>query len=184
MARPSLTGALLLGGASSRFGSAKALALLEGETLAERAWRKLGELCQERIAVGKRADCLRLPFALVDDGTRLRAPLAGVVAALRAASHELCLLLPVDCPLVTREALEALVEGCLGADVACPQTGPLPGVYRRGALPVLERRLAAGRLALREALAELAARRVPVDRACLANVNTPEDLARLGSGGR
>ncbi|MER3410410.1 MAG: hypothetical protein C4306_10020 [Thermoleophilia bacterium] len=184
MARPSLTGALLLGGASSRFGSAKALALLDGETLAERAWRTLGELCQERLAVGKRADGLRVPFPLVDDGTRLRAPLAGVVAALRKASYELCVVLPVDCPLVTPEALEALVEGCQGVDLACPQTGPLPGVYRASALPVLERHLAGGRLALREALAELEVRRVPLDPALLVNVNTRQDLDRLRSGGR
>ena len=34
---------MLLGGASTRFGSPKALAVLEGETLAERAWRIVGE---------------------------------------------------------------------------------------------------------------------------------------------
>ena len=41
----SLTGILLVGGASSRFGSPKALAEFEGETLADRAWRLLGEVC-------------------------------------------------------------------------------------------------------------------------------------------
>ena len=64
---------LLVGGASTRFGSPKALALLGGETLAARAWRTLGEACDERIAVGKLADGLRLPFPLVDDGTERRA---------------------------------------------------------------------------------------------------------------
>ena len=52
---------LLVGGASERFGSPKALARLGGETLAERAWRLLGDACSERIAVGKRADGLDLP---------------------------------------------------------------------------------------------------------------------------
>jgi molybdopterin-guanine dinucleotide biosynthesis protein A len=65
------------------------------------------------------------------------------------------------------------------ADAAVPQTGPLPGAYRRSALAVLERRLAAGDLALREALDELDARVVRIDPAQLANVNTPDDLARL-----
>ena len=64
-----LTGVLLVGGASTRFGSPKALAQFDGETLAERAWRLLGEACDERIAVGKRADGLELPFELLDDGT-------------------------------------------------------------------------------------------------------------------
>ena len=51
-----LTGILLVGGASTRFGSPKALALYDGETLADRAWRVLGEACDERIAVGKGGD--------------------------------------------------------------------------------------------------------------------------------
>ena len=69
VARLALTGVLLVGGASTRFGSPKALARLGGETLAERAWRMLGEVCDERLAVGKRADALALPFPLLDDGS-------------------------------------------------------------------------------------------------------------------
>ena len=63
------TGILLVGGASSRFGAPKALACYDGETLGERAWRLLGESCDERFAVGKRADGIALPFQLVDDSS-------------------------------------------------------------------------------------------------------------------
>ena len=178
MARPRLTGVLLAGGASRRFGSPKALARLDGETLAERAWRVLGETCDERIAVGKRADGLPLPFSLVDDGTALRAPLAGVVAGLRAARADVAVVLPVDAPLVSAELLLSLAAAC--ADAAVPQTGPLPAAYRKSALPVLERRLAEGELCLKGALRELDARVVEFDPALLANVNSPDDLVRLG----
>lgn len=168
---------MLAGGSSRRFGSPKALARLHGETLAERAWRILGEVCVERIAVGKAADGLALPFPIVDDGTDVRAPLAGVVAGLRSATNEVCLFCPVDCPLVTAEALRALAAAC--ADAAVPQTGPLPGAYRKSALPLLERRLAAGRLALKEALAELEVHVVEIDPTLLANVNTEAELRAL-----
>ncbi len=169
---------LLVGGASRRFGSPKALAQFRGETLAERAWRLLGEACDERIAVGKLADGLQLPFSVLDDGSTVRAPIAGLVAGLRAASHDVCFALPVDTPLFSVDAARALAEACL--DAAVPQTGPLPGAYRRGALPVLERRLAAGQLALGAALDELETAVVDLDLAALANVNTPADLGLLG----
>jgi molybdopterin-guanine dinucleotide biosynthesis protein A len=174
VADPELTGVLLVGGRSTRFGSPKALARLDGETLAERAWRLLGETCDERIAVGKRADALELPFDVLDDATDVRAPIAGVVAGLRAARHELVVVVPVDTPRLTRPALEQLAAAC--RDVAVPPSGPLPGAYRRSALPALERALAAGRLSLRDAIAELDVAVVDLDRSLLVNVNTPRDV--------
>jgi molybdenum cofactor guanylyltransferase len=171
-----LTGVLLVGGASTRFGSPKALARIDGSTLAEIAWEKLA-FCDERIAVGKTADALDLPFPVLDDGSETRAPIAGVIAGLRASAHELCVMLPVDMPRIEPASLAALAAAC--DDVAMPPTGPLPGAYRRSALPALERRLAAGELALHDALDQLRARIVRIDPVELANVNTPDDLALL-----
>jgi molybdopterin-guanine dinucleotide biosynthesis protein A len=172
-----ITGVLLVGGASRRFGSPKALARFRGETLGERAWRLLGAACDERLAVGKAADGLPLPFPLVDDASPVRAPIAGVVAGLRAAAYDVCVVLPVDVPLMTAAGLDALAAACL--DAAVPSTGPLPGAYRRSALPVLERRLQAGELALGCALEELDTAVVELDPELLANVNTREDLEAL-----
>jgi molybdenum cofactor guanylyltransferase len=178
VAAQGLTGILLVGGASRRFGSAKALATLDGETLAARAWRTLGAVTDDRVAVGKAALRLELPFPLVDDGTDTQAPLAGVVAGLRAARSDLAVVTPVDTPLLGPGELRALADGCSSL-VACPQTGPLPCALRRDALPSLERELAAGRLKLRDAFAELPRTVVPLDPGALANVNTPADLDRL-----
>jgi molybdenum cofactor guanylyltransferase len=178
VARPELTGILLVGGASNRFGSSKPLARFGDETLADRAWRILGEACDERLAVGKRADCLDLPFDVLDDGADIRAALAGVVAGLSAAGADVAVVLPVDTPLVTPALLRELADAC--TDAAAPRTSPLPAAFHKRALPVLERRLDDGRLAMHEALVELRAVRLEVDETLLANVNTPDDLRRLG----
>jgi aminoglycoside 6-adenylyltransferase len=168
--RLAATGILLVGGASERFGSPKALAGLRGETLAERAWRILGEACDEVIAVGKEHDELDLPFAVLDDGSAERAPIFGVIAGLRAASYDDCVVLPIDCPLVTTElARELLAAG------AVPQTGPLPGAYSKAMLPVLEARVAAGELSLRGVNPTV----LQVDERLLANVNTRMDLIEV-----
>ena len=176
--REQISGVLLVGGASRRFGSPKALTLLGGETLAARAWRTLAAACDEVLAVGKVADGLVLPFPLLDDGAAERVPLAGVIAGLRAARHELCVVLPVDCPLVDAEVIAALAAACTGA-AAHAASGPLPGAFRRSALPHLEAALAAGELGLWRALAGLAVTVVALDEAKLADVDEPADLERL-----
>ena len=173
MAHRPLTGVLLVGGASERFGSPKALARLDNETLAERGYRVLGEACDEVLAVGKEADALPLPFPVLDDGAAGRAPVFGVLAGLRAAAHDVCVVLPVDCPLVTPALLAVL-----GAAGAVPQTGPLPGAYPRSLLSVLEERIARAELSLRGVNPVVR----QVDAALVADVDTPVDLERLGTG--
>ena len=162
MADRRLTGILLAGGASSRFGSPKALARFEGETLAERAWGLLGEACDERLLVG--------PGGLADPGT---GPVAAVAAGLRAATHELAVVIPVDMPLLTVQALHALADACRDAAVA--QLGPLPCAVARHALPAFE----AGERRLGSALEALDTAHVELDERLLANVNTRADLDRL-----
>ena len=184
MADHELAGILLVGGASSRFGSPKALARFGGETLAERAYRTLGEAFEHVLAVGKERDALPLPFPVLDDGSDVRAAIVGVAAGLRLAGAEVCVVLPTDMPFVTAGLLRSLAAAAEGVDAAVPATGPLPGAYRRSALPVLERRIAAGELALRDALAELETRAVGADAGLLANVNSPEELRAAGTRSR
>jgi len=161
---------VLVGGASRRFGSPKAFARFEGETLAERAWRLLGEICDERVAVG---EVEGLPFpALADVGT---GPVAAIAAGLRNAAHEVAVVVPVDMPLLTGEALRALAAACRDAAVA--QAGPLPCAVARRTLPAFE----AGERRLRTVLAGLDTARVELEERLLANVNEPGDLNRIAA---
>jgi molybdopterin-guanine dinucleotide biosynthesis protein A len=163
------TGILLVGGGSTRFGSPKALARLGGEMLAERGWRLLGEAFGERrLAVGKGE--LELPFDVVLEPPEPRAPIAGVVAGLRAAATDVAVFLPVDCPLVTPALLREL-----GERVAVTHTGPLPGAYAKADLSELERRLGSRDYSLRG----LNPRVLEADERLLVNVNTPMELSAL-----
>jgi molybdenum cofactor guanylyltransferase len=157
-----VTGILLVGGTSRRFGSPKELAELEGETLADRAWRLLGEVCEERLAVGG--------DGLGDPGT---GPVAAIAAGLRAAAHGLTVVIPVDMPLLTADALRLLAGACRDAAVA--QAGPLPCAVARRMLPAFE----TGERRLRTVLAGLDTVHVELDERLLANVNTPADLDTL-----
>src|SRR3954462_15291140 len=169
-----LTGVLLVGGASRRFGSPKALVEVDGERLVDRGRRVLAEACGEGLGGGKPGE---LPFDVLPDAADVRAPIAGVVAGLRAAAHDVAVFLPVDCPRITAEVLRRLGEAC--ADAAVPQTGPLPGAWAKSALPLLERRLAEGPLALYRTYDELRVVTVEVDPALVMDVDLPGDLAAL-----
>ena len=162
MADHRLTGILLVGGASARFGSPKALAEYEGVTLADRAWRLLAEACDERLAVGR--------GGLADPGT---GPVAAIAAGLRTARHELAVVIPVDMPLLTAGALRMLAGACRDAAVA--QAGPLPCAVARRALPAFE----SGERRLRTVLDGLDTAHLELDERLLANVNTPADLDTL-----
>jgi len=168
VADPPVTGVLLLGGGSTRFGSPKALARFRNETLADRAWRTLGAAFPARLAVGKGE--LELSFAVVVEPAEPQAPLVGVIAGLRAAATETAVFLPVDCPLVTPSLLRAL-----GEQRAVTQTGPLPGAYSKSDLPELERRLGSADWSLRG----VNPRVLEADPRLLANANTPAELSAL-----
>ena len=157
-----MTGILLAGGASARFGSPKELAEYEGVTLADRALHLLEGVCDEQLAVGR--------SGLADPGT---GPVAAIAAGLRAASHEVAVVIPVDMPLLTGEALRQLAAACRDAAVA--QAGPLPCAIARRTLPAFE----TGERRLRTVLEGLDTARIELDEQLLANVNTPADLATL-----
>jgi molybdopterin-guanine dinucleotide biosynthesis protein A len=128
------------------------------------------------IVVGKAADQLPLPFPVLDDGHEHRAGIIGVAAGIRLAGSELSVIVPTDMPFLTVEFLHELVAAAEGVDVAAPETGPLPGAYRRSALAVLERQIAVRDFALHRALEGLDVSIVPGNLELLRNVNTLEDL--------
>jgi molybdenum cofactor guanylyltransferase len=162
VANRALTGILLVGGASTRFGSPKEQAEYEGETLADRAWRLLEKACDERFAVG--------PGGLDDPGT---GPVAAIAAGLRAATCEVAVVIPVDMPLLTVGSVHALADACRDAAVA--QAGPLPCAIARRMLPAFE----TGERRLRTVLDGLDTAYVELDERLLANVNTQADLDNL-----
>lgn len=162
MADRGLTGVLLAGGQSTRFGSPKRDAILGGETLFDRAWRLLGEACDERLAVG--------PGGLADPGT---GPVAAIAAGLRAATNDIAVVIPVDMPLLTVGVLHGLADAC--RDAARGQRGPLPCALAKSCLSSFE----TGERRLRSVLERLDTVVVRLADEVLANVNEPRDLERL-----
>lgn len=186
-----LSGAVLLGGASSRMGRDKAALAVGGVAGATRIALALDALCDEVLLVGGTPPADAKGRAVADpEGPRCA--LRGLVAALEAARGERVLVVATDLPLLTDAFLRGLAT-VAGADADAvvprpvPKAQPLCAVYRR--LPVLARareQLAAGQLALHGLLDTLRVSWIEGERlraldpsgTALLNVNTPEDLVR------
>lgn len=113
----SLTGFVLAGGRSTRMGQDKALLLLEGIPLVQRAVAKLHAVASEVFLLGNREELA--PFApLVPDLRESCGPLGGMEAALSRASHDWSLILPVDMPFLPLALLRSWVDTVLRRPLA------------------------------------------------------------------
>lgn len=178
MTRPvnRVLGAVLAGGASTRFGSDKALALWCGKRLIDHALDALRPQAEAVIVVGR-----DLPGAMSipDRPASGLGPLGGLCAALHfGAKHGFDVVVTTGCDLPDLPGDLALRLGT-GPVVARGQ--PLLGVWPCGLAPVLDAHLAAGRRSL-WGWADSAGARV-VDLGDVPNVNHPSDLAALGDTG-
>lgn len=177
---------VLTGGRSERFGR-----------------DKLREPCGDGLLIDVPVRALRAVFAgplalagacdeevsargdlMIPDRTPGCGPIGGIVAALE---HPLgadgVFVLAGDLACVTEAEVRAIVaaaEEDREAWAVLADSGelePCVGVYRAAALEALVEQMARGRRSLHDALPASRVRRVPVDRAKLRNVNTPDDLA-------
>jgi molybdopterin-guanine dinucleotide biosynthesis protein A len=179
-------GVLLTGGSSRRLGFDKATAIVGAETVAERAARVLSAVCSPVIEVGPGRSGIRA----VRESPAGSGPLAGLLAgvdAIDAGSVVLlgCDLVRVESPLLT------LLAGWDGAPSAVPTVVGMPQLvcarYGSDAIAAARVLLAAGERSLRALLEAVPIDLVPESRwRALAeadafdDVDTPEDLARLG----
>jgi len=189
-----IAGLVLAGGRSSRLGSDKAVARLEGRSLLAWSLAALDGVC-EAVAVsapgGGAAGALASALGrtlVADDPTHGEGPLAGVAAGLAwaaAAGFDVLLTLPCDTPLVETAHLRTLIaaRGDARGAYAITRAGPHPlcAAWDVGLAATLVDVLARGaHPSARDFLAGLGARAVVFEAAgAFANVNRPEDLAAI-----
>ncbi|MBW2241049.1 MAG: molybdenum cofactor guanylyltransferase [Deltaproteobacteria bacterium] len=185
-----VTGAVLLGGESTRMGQDKAHLDAGGVAAATRIARLLDGFCAEVLLVGGTppADA---PGRVVVDPDGPPSALRGLLGALAAARTEKVLVLATDYLAVTPEFLLGVLA-FPEADVVVPRNEkhrhPLCALYRREpARAAAASALAEGKLALGSLLDALEPSwlegahlsRLDASGTALANVNTPEELAAL-----
>jgi molybdopterin-guanine dinucleotide biosynthesis protein A len=192
------SGLVLAGGRSSRFGSDKLAARIDGVTILERAVRTLAGLSDDVIVViGPSSPEPELPGDLphrfVRDREAFHGPLAGVAAGLAAVGADVVVVVAGDMPFVQLDVVRAMLQVAAErraeavALVDDGQPRPIPCVLRtehalaaaRSLLDVGERRLRALLDALPlTAIDESTWTRLDPERRTLVDVDEPGDLPR------
>jgi molybdopterin-guanine dinucleotide biosynthesis protein A len=170
-------------------GTDKALLRLRGKPLIQETAEALRARFPEAFIVADAAGAgvyAGAGLPVVADRVRGAGPLAGIAAALAAASRDRVFVVACDMPDLDFALVARLLDAAADADCAVPRVGeglyePLYAVYRRSALPAAEAALAEGRFGVHGLFSRLSVRWVDHP-AGLRNLNTPEDVSRYRSG--
>lgn len=161
MSYPDCSGAVLAGGASSRFGQDKALYRWQGHPLVHWVMQSLTEAGITPCCLVANRDYPQLPWPVVPDVWPGADSLSGIHAALYQARTDWVAVAACDLPRLSADYWQMLRSASrpgLQAVVAQGPGGflePLAALYHRSALPTVEQRLQRGEYRLQSLLASL-----------------------------
>jgi molybdopterin-guanine dinucleotide biosynthesis protein A len=200
-----VSGIVLAGGRSSRFGSDKLAAEIEGRSLLDLAIDGLAAVSDEVLVVVSPGDDRVLQSSTatvrrVTDSERHGGPLVGLLAGLEVADQPIVVLAGGDMPSLSPAVLGAMIRTLVASEpgtdaIILASRGdrpPLPAVLRTGAATDVARRLVGdGERRLRSlferlptrALDEAEWRPLDPDGATLRDIDRPADLDGSKSGG-
>jgi molybdopterin-guanine dinucleotide biosynthesis protein A len=151
--RAPVSGIVLAGGRSRRFGRDKLAERIGDRTLLERAVEAVGTVAADVVVVAAPGVDPAVPpdVTLVHDDAAFEGPLAGLIAGLTAVREPLVVVVGGDMPTLSPAVLDLLVRTLeVAAEDACAlrsfgRLQPLPIALRTGAATALVRQLVAER---------------------------------------
>ena len=161
-----VTGIILAGGKSLRFGRNKALEKIAGMTLVERVITHLTPITG-RIVLITDGDNGRFSeiksTEAVTDIYPAKGPLGGIYTGLSASNTVANIVVACDMPFINTALLSHMVEISPGFDAVIPrwpnnQIEPLHGIYSGSCIPVMKKRLENDQLSISECLKEMRVR--------------------------
>lgn len=190
-----VSGILLAGGKSTRFGRSKALEPFDGQPLISRVARRLAHVANEMIVVvDSKATAETLPIPkgakVVVDAYPGKGPLGAIYTGLTAAQYDWAVTAACDMPFLNQQLLGYMLALRPTHDAVAPvvdeRPEPIHALYSKSCLPAMKFRLEAGRLRTADLLQDLSVayvqeyemRRFDPELISFMNVNTQEDLER------
>jgi molybdopterin-guanine dinucleotide biosynthesis protein A len=185
-----ITGVILAGGKSSRFGSNKALAMVNGKPLIRHVADLMSSLFAECLLVTNTPEEYRfLSLPMTSDHYRDSGPLAGIHAALLQINTDRAFVVACDMPNLSPELIRYICninEQQYDAIIPRLETGqePLFGIYHKSSLAVIDTCLQQKDCQIISAIEKLQLRRVSEQEilaiaenfSCFKNINRPSDI--------
>jgi molybdopterin-guanine dinucleotide biosynthesis protein A len=133
-----MTGVVLIGGKSRRFGSDKVLSRFKGKPLIEHVLDTIQPLFDAIILVGHKRKGLE-KYRVVEDFKPGCGPLGGVYTALNSIQSEHCFVCAGDMPNMSREFISFMITQADNHDIVMPVWSkgrePLHAIYCRTIIP-------------------------------------------------
>ncbi|HNY64915.1 MAG TPA: molybdenum cofactor guanylyltransferase [Deltaproteobacteria bacterium] len=185
-----MTGIVLIGGRSSRFGSDKVISSFQGKSLVDHVVDVITPLFDEVILIGNRRPGLEA-HRVAEDIFPGYGPLGGIYTALTVAGTPQCFVFAADMPRLSREFISYMISRSGEHDVVIPVWSkgrePLHAIYHRRVLPVVKDLLDRGERKIFTLLDRVNTLRIPDEtiraytdpEITFANINTILDRDRL-----
>lgn len=133
-----MTGVVLIGGRSRRFGSDKVLSGFKGKPLIRHVVETISPLFDETILVGHRRKGLD-DYRVVEDIRPGCGPLGGIYTALTAATSDYCFVCAADMLGLNQDFISYMIAQADAHDIVMPMWSkgrePLHAIYRRTLIP-------------------------------------------------
>jgi molybdopterin-guanine dinucleotide biosynthesis protein A len=185
-----MTGTVLIGGKSKRYGSDKIFSQFKGRPLIEHVVGTIQPLFNEVILVGHKRKGLE-NFRIVEDIRPGCGPLGGIYTACMAANAEFCFVCAADMPNLNAGLISHMISKADDHDIIMPMWSkgrePLHAIYRRSVIPIIASLLDQNILRIFSLIEHSDALFIPEetikvygDPAVLfSNINTVQDMLRI-----
>ncbi|MCJ7644717.1 MAG: molybdenum cofactor guanylyltransferase [Candidatus Aminicenantes bacterium] len=176
---------ILAGGKGRRMKADKASLPIPGGTLIRRVLLQVEGMFDEVLVSVSRGQAVDAPGCrTIEDTAPGQGPLAGILAGLKAAKNQVCVVLACDIPDIDIDFLKQLIAKAQGFEIVVPVScgglfEPLFAVYRRSVIPEIEALVRARDFSILTLFDRCRTRKVMLkDSGWLRNLNTPEDYEK------
>ena len=186
-----VTGFILLGGKSSRYGSNKAFVEIEGVRLVDRVARVMKSIFHRIVLLTNTPEeYAYLQMPMVEDLIKGLGPMGGIYTGLMTLPGEVGFFVACDMPFLSESLIRHMVDVRDDFDVVVPRMDwmlePLHALYSKKSLPVIREAIRQDQHQILKCFAELRVRYIDEEELRLwdpklrsfFNINKPQDLPR------